>query len=71
MNGPNRCLVTPKSAVSCLPYDKRSDHSAELPRTHSELVKFAFGDPEYDKVSDVLRRMEQDSLISSRIAGGT
>lgn len=71
MNGPNRCLVTPKSAVSCLPYDKRSDHSAGLPRTHSELVKFTFRDSEYDKVSDVLRRMEQDSLIGSRIAGGT
>lgn len=57
MNGPHRCLVTYSSATSCLPSGIRSNHSVELPRTHSELVKFAFHDPEYGRVSDVLCRM--------------
>ncbi|KAK0631939.1 hypothetical protein B0T14DRAFT_559678 [Immersiella caudata] len=70
MNGPYRCLVTPSSAMSCLPPGLRLGHSAELPRTHSELVKFASHDPEYDKVCDVLRRMTK-AILSLRIARGT
>ncbi|KAK3364037.1 hypothetical protein B0T25DRAFT_443738, partial [Lasiosphaeria hispida] len=64
INGPTRCLVSLASATSCLPPSLSSGHSAELPRTHSELVKFSFRDPEYDKVSDVLRRMHQGLIIA-------
>jgi hypothetical protein len=46
-------------------------HSAELPRTHSELVKFAFHDREHDKVSDVLCLMHQGCNIASSTARGT
>jgi len=58
MNGPHRCLVAYSSATSCLPPSIRSSHSVELPRTHSELVKFASHDPEYERVIDVLCRMD-------------
>ncbi|KAK3353279.1 hypothetical protein B0T25DRAFT_207363 [Lasiosphaeria hispida] len=68
MNGPYRCLVTQNSATCCLPPGLRLGHSAELPRTHSELVKFASHDPEYDKVSDVLCLMYQGRIIASSTA---
>ncbi len=71
MNGSPRCLVTPSSATDCLPAGIRSGHSAELPRTHSELVQFASHDPEYEKVSDVLCRMRQDYIKASSITRGT
>ena len=65
MNGPRRCLVSPDSATSCLPPDNSLGHSAELPRTHSELVKFALHDPEYEKISDVLCQMHQACFEAS------
>ncbi|KAK0731303.1 hypothetical protein B0H67DRAFT_639713 [Lasiosphaeris hirsuta] len=68
MNGPRRCLVTPNSATSCLPPSLRLGHSVELPRTHSELVKFTSYDPEYDKVSDILCLMHQGCIIASSTA---
>ncbi|KAK3371759.1 hypothetical protein B0T24DRAFT_579192, partial [Lasiosphaeria ovina] len=66
MNGPPGCLVTYSSATSCLPPGIRSNHSVELPRTHSELVKFASHDHEYEMVSDVLCRMNtaKDQVLS-------
>jgi hypothetical protein len=70
MNGPHRCLVTPSSATSCLPPGIRSSRSAELPRTHSELVKFSCHDPEYDKVSDILCRMYQGRIITPSTTRG-
>lgn len=71
MNGPHQCLVTRSSATSCLPPGIRLGRSAELPRTHSELVKFASHDPENDKVSYVLRLMQRGGFAASKSAGGT
>lgn len=70
MNGPHRCLVAPFSATSCLPPNIRSRYSAELPRTHSELVKFALYDPEYDKLGDVLCQMHLRCIKASSTAKG-
>jgi hypothetical protein len=71
MNGIPRCLVTPTSATSCLPLGVLSDYSAGVDRTHSELVKFAFHDSEYDKVSYILSRMYQNCIKASNTTGGT
>jgi hypothetical protein len=43
----------------------------ELPRTHSELVKFASYDPDYDKVSDVLCLMHRGCIIALSTASCT
>jgi len=70
MKGTPRCLVTTASATSCLLPGSSSDHSAELPRTHSELVKFAAHDSDYDKVSYVLSRMYQSCTGASSTGQG-
>ncbi len=70
MNGALRCLVTVTSATSCLPSSASSYHSAALHRTHSELVKFASHDNEYDKVSHVLSRICQRCTKATSTPGG-
>ncbi|KAK4441964.1 hypothetical protein QBC34DRAFT_419429 [Podospora aff. communis PSN243] len=57
MEGPLDYLVTQPSATSCLPPNSPPDHSIAIPRTHSELVKFALHDNEYDKVIYVLSQI--------------
>ena len=54
MEGPLEYLVTQASATSCLPSNAPQDRSIAIPRTHSDLVKFAPYDAEYDKVVYVL-----------------
>jgi len=54
MTGPPQCLVTSKSATSCLPGGVNSDHARPINRTHSDLVKFGLRDPSYGVVRDVL-----------------
>ena len=72
MNGPFACLVSQSSATSCLPFGDAPGHSSvALPRTHSDLVKFASLDPTYDLVSDVLGQMYQACIKTSTNAGGT
>ncbi len=57
MAGPLRCLVTRSSATSCLPVGASSDHAVAIDRTHSDLVKFASHDSEYDKLIHVLEEI--------------
>jgi len=73
MTGPLRCLVTPSSATSCLLFGNGnpSSRSAALPRTHSELVKFALHDSEYETVRDVLYQMYQRCIEGTSSAGDT
>jgi hypothetical protein len=59
MGGIPRCLVTTTSATSCLPSGVSLDHLIAIDRTHSDLVKFASHDDEYDKVSYVLSQMHR------------
>ncbi|KAK0625917.1 hypothetical protein B0T14DRAFT_88933 [Immersiella caudata] len=71
MIGPRKVLVNVSSAIGCLPQSKISTHSAPLSRTHSDLVKFTVYDPDYNKVCEVLRRMqEQASAGASRAIQG-
>lgn len=62
MSGSRRCLVTVASATSCLRPGASSDHSIAIERAHSDLVKFAPYDAEYNKVSHVLEKIYQRSL---------
>src|SRR6266566_7404636 len=59
MGGPLRCLVRKPSATSCLPPDTSPNHSIAISRTHSDLVKFAHHDSEYDKVAYILRQIHE------------
>lgn len=65
MQGPARCLVSPASATSCLPPEASLHHSVAIARTHSELVKFAYHDSDYDNVASILDQMHQRSLRRS------
>jgi protein SERAC1 len=57
MIGPPRCLVSQSSATSCLPARFSADHAIPIGRTHSDLVKFGYHDPEYDKVFHTLKEL--------------
>lgn len=76
MTGPPRCLVSTTSATSCLPEETRSDRSKAMARTHSELVKFAVQDDDYNSVTYILDQLYKkclatmDRLIASQVAGG-
>ncbi|KAK4441902.1 hypothetical protein QBC34DRAFT_42923 [Podospora aff. communis PSN243] len=59
MIGELKALVSVSSATGCLPPSKLSSHSAALPRTHSNLVKFAWHHPDYSRVIGVLQAMEK------------
>lgn len=70
MNGTPKCLVSPASATSCLRASSSLRHSsAGLPRTHSDLVKFASHDPAYDSVSDVLGQMYKAGINATHAGG--
>ena len=72
MNGRLECLVSPSSATSCLPPSSSPVLSlAELPQTHSDLVKFASHDSAYDSVSEVLIQMHKACIMASTSARGT
>jgi len=72
MIGSPRCLVTRSSATSCLPKGVSSDHAVAINRTHSDLVKFASHDSDYDGVSHVLGGIHRRcGAISSRPDGTT
>lgn len=66
MNGPRQCLVTQFSATSCLPAGY-ARHAIASNRTHSDLVKFAIHDIEYDKVLHILTRLQQNMSESNDI----
>ncbi|KFY90884.1 hypothetical protein V500_04903 [Pseudogymnoascus sp. VKM F-4518 (FW-2643)] len=57
MTGEQRCLVSQSSASSCLPQGASSDHAIPLSCAHSGLVKFKYGDAEYHKLLDTLRKL--------------
>ncbi|GAB1311953.1 P-loop containing nucleoside triphosphate hydrolase protein [Madurella fahalii] len=59
MIGPRRCLVTRKSATSCLPGAVSPNHAVAINRTHSDLVKFASHDSDYDAVTHVLGEIQR------------
>ncbi|KAM3550107.1 hypothetical protein ARSEF4850_008509 [Beauveria asiatica] len=61
MTGPLQCLVSHSSATSCLPPEIARDHSVAIDRTHSDLVKFATHDSEYNKVAAILRQIHSEA----------
>ncbi|OTA02427.1 hypothetical protein A9Z42_0027950 [Trichoderma parareesei] len=50
MTGEPAILVSKASATHCRPWESGPEHTCAIHRTHSDMVKFADQDPEYDKV---------------------
>ncbi|KAK7409433.1 hypothetical protein QQX98_008394 [Neonectria punicea] len=50
MTGPPAFLVTKSSATHCRSWEEGPEHMCPISRSHSEMVKFAEHDAEYDKV---------------------
>ncbi|KAK0627856.1 hypothetical protein B0T14DRAFT_423330, partial [Immersiella caudata] len=62
MGGPPALLVTKASATHCRPWEDDEEHICALNRTHSDIVKFAPQDEEYDKVLARVRVVVQHAL---------
>ncbi|KAK3350351.1 hypothetical protein B0T25DRAFT_570915 [Lasiosphaeria hispida] len=71
MGGPRECLVDPNSAIDCLPPRLRhGPYTFPVPRTHSDLVKFAdHHDNQYQDVLDCLREVCPDQYLFDRLNG--
>ncbi|KAK3378980.1 hypothetical protein B0T24DRAFT_610459 [Lasiosphaeria ovina] len=63
MGGPPAVLVTKASATHCRPWEDDPGHICALNRTHSDIVKFAPQDEEYDKALARIRRIIQRALV--------
>jgi hypothetical protein len=70
MGGPDAILVTKSSATHCRHWEGGAEHICAINRTHSEMVKFEREDDEYEKVSQILKRLAQRAL-QARGRGGT
>ncbi|KAH8889477.1 hypothetical protein GQ53DRAFT_783034 [Thozetella sp. PMI_491] len=60
MNGPRQVMVSSFSATSCVPSHAMSEYSIPIHRTHSNLVKFARYDVEFEKVISALEQILQE-----------
>lgn len=63
MTGPTAVLVTKSSATHCRSWERGPEHICAIDRTHSAMIKFGPGDPEYGMVmprlSALARRAHQ------------
>ncbi|KAH6956169.1 hypothetical protein DER45DRAFT_585031 [Fusarium avenaceum] len=66
MNGPSAVLVSKPSATQCRPWENGPEHVCAISRPHSEMVKFAENDYEYDKVRIALRGLAQRAVKGYR-----
>jgi hypothetical protein len=55
MNGPLAILVTKSSASHCRHWEDGAEHLCPIARSHSDMVKFAAHDDEYDRVLEKLK----------------
>lgn len=62
MDGPKRVLVNTASATHCLQSEGDSFHVCPIARSHSEIVKFARHDHEYNKIRDRLKVVAQRAI---------
>ncbi|KAL7934394.1 ankyrin repeat-containing domain protein [Trichoderma chlorosporum] len=66
MSGASAVLVSKASATHCRPWEDGPEHICAINRAHSEMVKFAEGDPEYDKVLGRINSLAQRAIIARR-----
>ena len=62
MDGPEDFLVTKASATRCRIWEDKPQHICPLPRTHSNMTRFAQHDEEYDKVLQRLKRLVRRAI---------
>ncbi|TFB01142.1 Ankyrin repeat domain-containing protein 50 [Trichoderma ghanense] len=66
MTGEPAVLVSKASATHCRPWENGPEHTCAIYRTHSEMVKFADQDPEYDKVLGRLESLARRAILMRR-----
>ncbi|KAL7894173.1 nacht and ankyrin domain-containing protein [Trichoderma sp. TUCIM 5745] len=66
MSGEPDVLGTKASATHCRHWENGPEHICAINRTHSEMVKFAEGDPEYDKVLERIKPLAQRAITARR-----
>ncbi|KAK4069551.1 uncharacterized protein Triagg1_6975 [Trichoderma aggressivum f. europaeum] len=66
MSGEPAVLVSKASATHCRPCENRPEHICAINRTHSEMVKFAQEDPEYNRVLGRIRSLAQRAITARR-----
>lgn len=66
MTGKPAVLVSKSSATHCRPWEVGPEHICAINRTHSDMVKFAEEDDEYDKVVGHIRTLVQRALTARR-----
>lgn len=69
MNGPNAVLVTKSSATHGRHWEIGPEYICAINRPHSEMVKFAPHDHEYEKVVQRLRKLAQRAIEAPRRRG--
>lgn len=66
MSGEPAVLVSKASATHCRPWENGPEHICAINRTHSEMVKFAQEDPEYNKVLGRIKSLAQRAITTRR-----
>ena len=69
MTGEPAVLVSKASATHCRPWENGPEHTCAIHRTHSEMVKFADEDPEYDKVLGRIDSLVRRAILMRRGMG--
>lgn len=66
MSGEPAVLVSKASATYCRPWEKGTEYICAINRTHSEMIKFAEGDPEYDMVLGRIKSLVWHAIKARR-----
>ncbi|PTB77013.1 hypothetical protein M440DRAFT_1438697 [Trichoderma longibrachiatum ATCC 18648] len=66
MAGEPAVLVSKASATHCRPWENGPEHTCAIHRTHSEMVKFADQDPEFDKVLGRINSLASRAILMRR-----
>ncbi|KAF2148051.1 hypothetical protein K461DRAFT_298150 [Myriangium duriaei CBS 260.36] len=61
MSGPREILVSQSSATICRPWEDESHYVCAIGRSHSDIVKFAPRDADYDRVLARLRSLADEA----------
>ncbi len=64
MEGPERVLVTKLSATHCRDWENGSENICAINRSHSDMVKFAPQDQDYENALERIGRLARRSLTA-------
>ncbi|KAL7948676.1 nacht and ankyrin domain-containing protein [Trichoderma barbatum] len=66
MTGAPAILVSKSSATHCRPWEGGTEHTCAINRTHSDMVKFAEEDSEYDMVLVQIKKLVQQAITARK-----